>query len=511
MIATKRPLHLPCPLSLLLLAALALFAPPLAGAQDAASEPGALPPAESLTTTQHEVVIGGERVRYTASAGYMPLRTEAGEHKASIFYIAYTRDGAEAESRPITYAYNGGPGSSSVWLHMGALGPRRVVMAREGQMLPPPFRLVDNAHSWLDETDLVFIDPVTTGYSRAADEETAQEFHGLEEDARWVAEFIRLYTTRHERWLSPKFLSGESYGTTRSAAVAGVLQQRHGMYLNGLILISSILDFQTARFDVGNDLPYILFLPTYTATAWYHRRLPEELQSRPLREVLDEVEAFALGDYAQALLQGDRIDPRRRAEIARRLARYTGLPPQYIESTALRVQIFRFTKELLRDQARTVGRLDSRFTGVDRDAAGERFEFDPSMSAILGPYTATLMDYLRGELGFETDLGYEILTGRVQPWSYGRWENRYVNVAETLRRAMSENPHLRVFVGNGYYDLATPYFATEHTFHHMMLDPSLRDNVQMEYYGAGHMMYVHEEELAELKRDVAEFIRAAVP
>jgi carboxypeptidase C (cathepsin A) len=300
-------------------------------------------------------------------------------------------------------------------------------------------------------------------------------------------------------------LIGESYGTTRSAGLSGYLQERHGMYLNGIMLISSILNFQTARFLPGNDLPYILFLPTYTATAWYHGKLDAELQKN-LRDTLDEVEAFASGEYATALMKGDALSSTEYDQIVKKLSRYTGLSPEYIEQTNLRVEIMRFTKELQRDQRRTTGRLDSRFTGIDRDAAGEKWEFDPSLSAITGPYTATLNDYVRSELEFESDLPYEILTSRVWPWGYESHQNQFINVGETLRKAMTINPYLKVLIANGYYDLATPYFATQYTFDHLDLDESLRGNYSMTFYEAGHMMYVHMPSLSQLKSDLAEFV-----
>lgn len=360
-------------------------------------------------------------------------------------------------------------------------------------------------------TDLVFIDPVTTGFSRAVPGEDDKEYHGIQEDIESVGEFIRLWTARFERWASPKFLAGESYGTTRAAGLSNYLQERHGMYLNGLILVSSILDFQTARFDVGNDLPYLLFLPTYAATAHFHQRLASDLQQLPLADFLDQVEAFALGDYAAALMQGSRLSEPERDRVAARLASFTGLSEEFVRDVHLRPQIFRFVKELRRDEGKTVGRLDSRFIGVDRDRAGERFEYDPSYAAIQGPYTALLNDYLRRELGYESDLPYEILTGRVRPWSFAEFENRYVNVAEDLRQAMARNPHLRVFVANGYYDLATPYFATEYTFDHLAYEPGFTERVEMGYYEAGHMMYIREASLVELKGDLAGFVGRAIP
>jgi carboxypeptidase C (cathepsin A) len=486
-------------------------------------------PEDNLSITHHVVTIGGQEIRYTATTGTIVLKEEVDDPgdengsseiekpKASIFFTAYSLDNDEAtataehrKTRPITFSFNGGPGSSSVWLHMGLLGPRRVKMGDEGEMLPPPFELVDNEYSLLDLTDLVFIDPVTTGYSRTVPGESPKQFHDFQKDIQSVGDFIRLYTSRYQRWTSPKFLIGESYGTTRAAGLAGYLGERHGMYLNGIMLVSSILDFQTARFTPGNDMPYILFLPTYAATAWYHGKHDAELQ-KDLRNTLDEVEAFALGEYSLALMKGDALPNSERADIVKKLSRYTGLSSEFIEQTNLRVEIVRFTKELLRDEGRYTGRLDTRFKGIDRDTAGETWEFDPSLAAITGPYSATLNDYLRSELGFESDLPYEILTSRVQPWSYDQHQNQYVNVAETLRKAMSLNQFLKVFVANGYYDLATPYFATLYTFDHMALDESLRENVSMGFYEAGHMMYIHLPSLKKQKGDLAEFIESACP
>ena len=485
--------------------------PPAGQAAPAAAEKKTPPPEEKSSRTTRTVRIGGVDIKYTATAGTLLLKKEDGTPRASIFYIAYTRDdGGDPTRRPVTFTFNGGPGSSSVWLHLGAFGPRRVSMGDVGSLAAPPYRMVDNENSILDVTDLVFIDPVTTGYSRAVPSDAAKQFHGIQEDLESVGEFIRLWTTRSERWGSPKFLAGESYGTTRAAGLSGLLQQRHGMFLNGIVLVSSILNFQTARFDVGNDLPFALFLPTYTATAWYHKKLPADLQAS-LPKALDEARRFAVTDYTLALAEGDRLTGQQRTQIVQKLARLTGLSPAYIEETNLRINIVRFCKELLRSERRTVGRLDSRFQGIDLDAAGERNEYDPSNAAILGPYSTLLNDYVRRELKFESDLPYEILTGRVQPWNYEPYENRYVNVAETLRSAMTQNQNLQVYVANGYYDLATPFFATEYTLNHLQLDPALRDHISMGYYEAGHMMYIHAPSHTKLRQDVTGFLRASSP
>jgi carboxypeptidase C (cathepsin A) len=409
--------------------------------------------------------------------------------------------------RPLTFSFNGGPGSSSVWLHLGLLGPRRVVMEFDGDLPQPPYQLADNEFSLLDQTDLVFIDPVSTGYSRPVEGQKAKDFHGFKKDLETVGDFIRLYTTRYNRWLSPKFLIGESYGTTRASALSGYLQERHGLYLNGIMLVSTVLNFQTIDFTPGNELPYVLFLPTYTATAWYHRALRIR---RPLQSLLAEVQDFAVNEYAPALMKGAALSRRERANIVERLARYTGLAPDYIERSNLRVPDYRFFKELLRSRGRTIGRLDSRFLGIDPDTLADGTHNDPSYTNIIGPYTAAFYDYVRRELNFEKDISYEILNGQVWPWSYSQHENQFVYVAETLRQAMSINPHLKVFVANGYYDLATPYFATEYVFNHLGLDESLRGNISMGYYEAGHMMYIHMPALEALKRDLAEFIQKAL-
>jgi len=492
--------------------------------KEAKKSEDATPPApkDVLVETKHSLTIDGQEIRYTVTCGTMVLKEEAekkgekegeaeGEKpRASIFFVAYIRDEVEdRRKRPITFSFNGGPGSSSVWLHLGLLGPRRVLLDDEGFAFPPPYELVDNAYSLLDQTDLVFIDPVSTGFSRALPGEKSKQFHGFKKDIESVGDFIRLYTTRYQRWNSPKFLIGESYGTTRAAGLSGYLQERHGMYLNGIMLISSILNFQTADFHPGNDLPYILFLPTYCATAWFHKRLSDELQ-QDLSATLQEVEAFSLGEYAHALLQGDALQGEDRMVIIRKLAGYTGLREDYIERTNLRIEILRFTKEFLRFDKHTVGRLDSRFRGIDRDSAGEVSEFDPSLNNITGPYTATLNDYVRTELKFESDLPYEILTERVYPWSYAEFENEYVNVAEILRKAMSTNPHLKVYVANGYYDLATPYFATRYTFKHLGLDKTLLGNLRMGYFDAGHMMYIHLPSLIKLKGELVAFIKWSI-
>lgn len=473
-------------------------------------ESGKIKVADTLSITKHSLKIGGKTLEYTATAGYLTLKSETGEAEAHFFYTAYTRDGVkDVATRPLTFSFNGGPGSSSVWLHLGVLGPRRILMTDEGESLPPPYQIVDNRYTWLEETDLVFIDPITTGFSRVAEEKEAKKYHGYSGDIKSIGHFIRRYTSDNMRWGSPKYLIGESYGTTRAAALSKHLIDQYGFYLNGVILVSSILDFQTASFQPHNDLPYILFLPTYAATAHYHKQLKAAEQARALPEFLKEVADFAGGEYTAALFKGSRLSDAEKAEIAKKLSRYTGLDEAYILRANLRLDIFRFTKELLRDEYKVVGRFDSRYTFVDVDGNSESGEFDPSYQpAILGTFGTAINDYLSRELDFKTDLTYNILTGRVYPWDYSPFTNRYVNTAESLRKAMVMNPHMKVWVANGYYDLATPYFATEYTMQHLDLPKDLEKNIQMTYYPAGHMMYLQKSSLEQMKREAVQFYDA---
>src|SRR5437763_4752434 len=504
----------------LVAAARANYRPTGASSQSAASStarggaPGATPTEKDAAmldnppvVTKHEIRIGARSLRYTVTTGMMPLRNAAGDTEARIFYMAYTADGVgDRSQRPLMFSFNGGPGSASVWLHMGALGPQRVCMLDDGQMPPPPYQLVDNESTWLDFTDIVFIDPVGTGYSRAAKPELANKYFGLQGDIQSVGEFIRLYLARNERWTSPLFLVGESYGTTRASGLSGYLIE-HGIAFNGIILISTIMNFQTARYPKGNDLPYVLFLPTYSAIAWYHKKLPPDLQA-DLRKTLDEVERWAATDYTVALAKGDRLSPSERQEVIERLSRYTGLDKRFIDDSDLRIEIQRFDKELLRDENHTVGLLDSRFKGIDELAVSETPDFDPSLAAIRPPYTATFNNYVRSELGFKSDLEYYILGGGVGRWDFGA-DNTYADTSEALRSAFAKNPYMRLMVACGYYDLATPYFAAQYTLKHMGLDPSLQSNVSLSYYEAGHMMYIDKNSLAELKRNAANFVQSA--
>jgi carboxypeptidase C (cathepsin A) len=437
----------------------------------------------------------------------MPIKNRDGETEARLFFMAYTLDDPGSRTRrPLTFSFNGGPGSSSVWLHLGAIGPKRVRMNADGAMPAPPYELVDNEHTWLTQTDLVFIDPVGTGYSRAARPDLAAKFLGLQGDIESVGEFIRIYLSRYERWTSPLFLVGESYGTTRASALSGYLVDR-GIAFNGIMLVSAIMNFETTAFAPGNDLPYTLFLPSYAATAWYHKKLPAELQSRSVQEVVAEVEPWAAREYTVALERGDRLTAQQRQEVVARLSRYTGLDARFIDNANLRVNLNLFRKELLRAERRSIGRLDSRFKGYDSTYSTDSPEYDASEATIRPPYTTTLNNYVRRDLGYKTDLEYHILGGGfTSPWNWGT-NNNYVDTSVALRNALAKNPYLKIFVAMGYYDMATPYFAAEYTIHHISLDPMLLRNISTGYYEAGHMMYIDDRSHTKLRADIGKFIQ----
>ncbi|MDH5401869.1 MAG: peptidase S10 [Candidatus Heimdallarchaeota archaeon] len=469
---------------------------------------------DNIITSQHTVNIQGKEYSYTATVGTIVLKKEESEKspqsKGEFFFMAYTlNDVEDYGKRPITISFNGGPGSSSVWLHLGVLGPRRVVSettTEEGvQLISPPYSLINNDYSILDKTDLCFIDPISTGFSRPVEGEKENQFHGYDEDIQWVAEFIRMYITRYNRWLSPKFLIGESYGTTRAGGLSGYLQERLGIYLNGIMLVSSILDFQTTNFNVSNDMPYICFFPSFVATAWYHKMISSDLQN-DLQSTLRKAESFALNEYSVALLKGDRLTDEDKNKIAVTINEFTGLPVELILQNHLRIPAHTFFREFLRSDGKSIGRLDSRYTLLQRNQEGFAFFSDPSYIAIQGPYTATFNDYVRRELKYETDLPYEILISLSSKWNYSKFQNNYVNSAETLADAMTKNPYLKVIICNGYYDLATPYFGTEFSINHMKLDRNIMQNITMKYYEAGHMMYIHQESLEKQRKDLVDFL-----
>jgi carboxypeptidase C (cathepsin A) len=473
------------------------------GPQERPSPPAEEPPP---VVTHHEISVGGKTLKYTATVGMMPLKNREGETEARIFFMAYTLDDAGSRGRrPLTFSFNGGPGSASVWLHLGAIGPKRVPMNPDGTMPPPPYALVDNQYTWLDQTDLVFIDPVGTGYSRAVRPDLAARYFGLSGDIESVGEFIRMYLTRYERWTSPLFLAGESYGTTRASALSGYLIGK-GIAFNGIVLISTIMNFETTDFAAGNDLPYVMFLPSYAATAWYHKKLPPDLQSKSVQHVVAEAEKWAANDYTLALERGDRLTSQERQETIAKLARYTGLSAQFIDNANLRVSLNFFRKELLRDEKRSIGRLDARFKGYDSSYVSAGPDFDASEAAIRPPYTSTFNNYVRSELGYKSDLEYYILGGGItSPWNWNT-NNGYVDTSVALRTALAQNPYLKIYVAMGYYDMATPYFAVQYTLHHISLDPALLKNISTGYYEAGHMMYIDEKQLGRLRADVGKFI-----
>ncbi len=488
---------------------------PTAPAAAQAPAPPLATPAPS--TTQHTIKVGSKVLNFTATAAMMPMKDDNGKVLANIFYIAYTLNGVtDRTKRPVLFSFNGGPGSSSVWMHMGFLGPRRVVYDDEGFALKPPYRLEDNAQSILDEADLVFIDPVATGYSRMAPGEDLHKFHGVMEDLASVGDFIRLWITKNGRWDSPKFIIGESYGTTRASGLTGYLLNHYNIYLNGTILVSSM----TLGVRLGADMETAMIFPHYTATAWYHKRLPADLQAKPLRDVLDESEKFAVGEYTVALAKGNTLTAAETDAIAAKVARLSGLSAEYVKRSNLRVDVMQFQKELLRDKGLTVGRLDSRYTAVDKRSAGEYPEDDPAMSNWSGAFTGAVNQYFKNELKFETDLNYNIF-GDVGTWrgmnmfgemdsAPGSFFRRTEGVGEMLRSAMVRNPYQKVLVLAGYYDGGCDYYSAEYAFSHLDPAGSIKDRVKFAYYECGHMMYIRKSDLAKAKADLAAFIRSCL-
>jgi carboxypeptidase C (cathepsin A) len=470
--------------------------PPRADANKAGTEAALLP--DEPVITQHSARIGDQTVNYAAEAGWLPIRDD-GKLVAKMFYIAYTRDGVDDKStRPLIFSFNGGPGTASVWMHMGYTGPRRVVYDDDGFALRPPGDLEDNPNSVLDVADIVYIDPVATGFSRMVEGEELHKYHGTLSDIQSVAEFIRLYLIRKDRWMSPKFVIGESYGTTRASGLAGYLVSQHQIYLNGVILVSMTgLDGEP-----GQDVSYATSLPHLAATAWYHGQLSDDYQSREIRAFLDEVEAFAMTDYVTALLEGDQISDAERDAMAQRVAGYTGLSPEYVTSANLRINSRRFWKELLRDQRLTVGRLDSRYLGVDLDAAGENPEYDPAMADWNGPFANAVNRYIREELNYNPDLKYNVW-GNVRPWN----RDQGANVGNMLRGAMRDNPYLKVMIQGGYYDAATDYYSAVYTITHLQPGGEFKDRFRFSWYESGHMMYLRKPDLSNANNDLREFIQ----
>ncbi len=476
---------------------------------------------ERATRVQRTATIGGRELAYTACAESFVLRHDpdnpigdvagltAGQPLAEMFVTSYTLDGAAvAAQRPVTFAFNGGPGSSSAWLHLGLLGPRRMPVAA-GRTVPP-FALVDNDHSLLAESDIVLIDPVSTGFSRVAPGVDVTRFLDVEPDAQMVAAVILRWIAENRRWLSPKYILGESYGGIRGPLLVRHLQARHNVFPSGLILISPAIDYAALRFHPGNDLPCMTFLPTYAAAGWFHRGGAEG-GAAALQARVAEAEAFASGDYALALLKGDRLTAPARADIAGRVAKVTGLAPEFVMHANLRVSEPRFRRELLRDRRQLIGRADARFTAIDSDPTGAPItpDDDASVYIVVGaPYAAALNAYVRDDLGHAPARRYEIFHPTVKnEWKYAAWRNRYVNVGEALRTEICRNPRLRIYVAAGLFDLATPHFQVDYALDHLGLDPSQRAAITTARFDAGHMMYIHDESLVRLARDLREFVR----
>lgn len=466
-------------------------------------------PSDTLVRRSHTLTTATGPIRYTSESGTVVLRADelkddvwhGRKPVAEVAVTAYTLEDADPRARPVTFAFNGGPGSSSLWLHMGLLGPRRVEMGDAGDLLPPPYDLVDNPETLLATSDLVFIDPVSTGLSRVVSGGKPKDFHGFTADIESVGEVIRTWVTRENRWLSPKFVAGESYGTTRAAALAQHLQEKLGMYLNGLMMISSVLDFGTANFEHGNDRAYALYLPFYAATAHFHGQHGD----RPLREVLDEAEEYAARDYPWALSRGNRLTDAERAEAVTRLAGLTGLSEDYVDRADLRIEHWRFFGELLRERGMTVGRLDSRFTGLAASRIAENMDADPAMDAITGPYSATFQHYLGAELGVTSEQVFHAISEDVgRDWSFKEFENSAVYVIDRLARAMRQNPDLSVHFAYGYYDGATPYFCAMDDV--ARLAPALLPRLEHHFYESGHMTYVHQPTRVQQSADLAEFV-----
>jgi carboxypeptidase C (cathepsin A) len=482
--------------------------------KDGEKDAAPIPP-EKISVTHHELALSGKTLKYTATAGTLLIRDEEDKPYGSIFYVAYTLDGAEPQSRPVSFLYNGGPGSATLWLHMGSFSPVRISTDSPNATSGPPFKLVPNEYSLLDKTDLVFIDAPLTGYSRAVGKATAKDFAGVDQDLHAFDRFIQRYLTANQRWNSPKFLIGESYGTTRSAALADMLAG-NGVQLNGVVLISSILNYNIRA--GGYDTLYIANLPSYAAAAWYFNKIPNKPVN--LADWVQQAREFASGPYAQALFAGHNLPAAQLDSVAKDVSRLTGLSVDYVKEANLRISPTRFRKEVLREDRRTLGRYDMRFEGVDIDAAGEAPSYDASDSGISGAFVAALHDYLQRELKFESTDTYRPTANDIIQWDWkhkptsggpgmGGGEQSQPYVAADLGSALRKNPRLKVFSANGYFDLATPFFATEYDLSHMDLDPSLRGNVQFGYYPSGHMIYLNVDSLHQLKDDLAGFISKA--